>query len=94
MDIAPGTADAPIMKRGLAAIAKLFACRCRPSFSDLPHPAKPNINPPERSGDQHLGPNQLRWLEEKHPYFRVHRQQAEAPTGVAVVHPPLAGQEE
>lgn len=42
---------------------------------------------PKREG---LGPNQLAWLEEKFRFFGIHRAQAEAPTGVAVVQSPGA----
>lgn len=66
-------------------LAKLFSCSCRIEQADLPHPAKPNRNPPKKSGDQRLGPNQLAWCEAHFPFYGIHRRQAEAPTGVAVV---------
>ena len=34
---------------------------------------------------QQLGPNQLKWLEERFRFYGIHRKQAEAPTGVAVI---------
>jgi hypothetical protein len=41
-------------------------------------------NPPPLKPQQ-LGPNQLKWLEERFKFYGIHRKQAEAPTGVAVV---------
>lgn len=50
-----------------------------------PLPEKPAYpKAPKRDG---LGPNQLRWLEEKFRFYGVFRAQAEAQTGVAVVMP-------
>ena len=41
-------------------------------------------NPPPLKPQQ-LGPKQLAWLEERFKFYGIHRKQAEAPTGVAVV---------
>ena len=45
--------------------------------------ARPASPPPLKP--QQLGPNQLKWLEERFKFYGIHRKQAEAPTGVAVV---------
>ena len=45
--------------------------------------ARPASLPPMRP--QQLGPNQLKWLEERFRFYGIHRKQAEAQTGVAVV---------
>lgn len=50
-------------------------------FSDST--ARPSSPPPLKP--QQLGPNQLKWLEERFKFYGIHRKQAEAPTGVAVV---------
>jgi hypothetical protein len=45
--------------------------------------ARPSNPPPLKP--QQLGPNQLKWLEDRFKFYGIHRKQAEAPTGVAVV---------
>ena len=45
--------------------------------------ARPSSPPPLKP--QQLGPKQLAWLEERFKFYGIHRKQAEAPTGVAVV---------
>ena len=47
----------------------------KPIFPTQPPPMRP----------QQLGPNQLKWLEDRFRFYGIHRKQAEAPTGVAVV---------
>ena len=44
---------------------------------------RPSSPPPLKP--QQLGPKQLAWLEERFRFYGIHRKQAEAPTGVAVV---------
>ena len=44
---------------------------------------QPSSPPPLKP--QQLGPNQLKWLEDRFKFYGIHRKQAEAPTGVAVV---------
>ncbi len=81
----------PIPQRGLRFyLAKLLACRC--PEEPVMHPAKREFTPPPKSGPQQLGPNQLKWLDERFQFFGIHRKQAEAPTGVAVVHPKGLGE--
>ena len=46
------------------------------------NPAPQTERPPMKP--QQLGPNQLRWLEERFMFYGLHRKQAEAPAGVAV----------
>jgi hypothetical protein len=46
--------------------------------------ARPTSLPPLKP--QQLGPKQLQWLEDRFKFYGIHRKQAEAQTGVAVVH--------
>lgn len=87
MSITPVHADSPRMRRALAFLAGLFVGRIQDAPRELEHPAKPTTQPKRRKGPQELGPKQLAWLEERFKFYGIHRKQAEAPTGVAVVRP-------
>ena len=51
--------------------------------SQMESAVRPSSPPPLKP--QQLGPKQLAWLEERFRFYGIHRKQAEAPTGVAVV---------
>ena len=55
----------------------------RTASEDKASTMTPTEAPPMKP--QQLGPNQLKWLEERFRFYGIHRKQAEAPTGVAVV---------
>lgn len=81
----PIAAEQPRMCRALAVLARLFAGGKQPE--QVMHPA---MREPQRRREpqpQQLGPKQLAWLEERFKFYGIHRKQAEAPTGVAVIQP-------